>query len=210
MIKRIDDFIFDETFLPTEEFIKNFCASPSANLVHLIYITGGTATGKSDLLNVFGTELMLNNPTQKIKVVDSNDIIAHFLQLSDQNNLKDFVPHYLKSDLILIDNYELLNDKPKTNRMIIHLLAELLKANKKIIISSFDKKGFVSINKAFPNINAQTIDLNNNTIDYDKLIKSKSRLFGLVETNHRINSRDIREIEGFLKGIKFLATSNAH
>ena len=203
MIKKIEDFLFSKSLSSTKEFIKEFCKSPSTSVIQLIYITGGTSVGKTDLLNVFGTELMLNNSTSKIKRIETIDIINCFLQSLNRHNVDDFINHYLQSDIILIDDYELLNKRPKTTEMIIYFLNKLLKADKKVILSSTDKNGLNSITKILNDINVKTIDLNKNLIDLDKLIKVKSELFGLTETNYRSVSRDVREIEGFLKTEKF-------
>ena len=203
MIKKIEDFVFAKSFSETKNFIKQFCESPSTSVVELIYITGATSKGKTDLLNIFGTELMLNNSIAKIKRIEANDIINHFLHSLDQHEIENFISHYLQFEIILIDDYESLNNRAQTTEMMIHFLNSLRKAGKKIILSCTDKKGLNSITKLLPVIKTQTIDLNLNLIDLNKLIKVKSSLLGLDHANYRPDSSDIREIEGFLKKEKF-------
>jgi chromosomal replication initiation ATPase DnaA len=86
MIKKIEDFIFSKNYLPVKQFITNFCKSPNESPAQLIYITGKTSTGKTDLLNIFGTELLLNKSTTTIVRVETNDMIQHFLKSLAEDN----------------------------------------------------------------------------------------------------------------------------
>ena len=206
MIAKIENFIFSERLLPIKKFVQKFCKSPVTNSAQLIYITGGISTGKTTLLNTIGTELLLNHPELKINRIETDALVSHLLRVVSENKGDEFLNHYLKSEIVLIDNYELLNEKHKTTEVIINLLRSLIMRNVKIILSSSDTVGFKAISKVVGNTNLKLIDLDENTINIDRLVKMKSKLFGLKTRIIRPETNDIREIEGIIKKEKFLQT----
>jgi len=198
--------IFAKDSLVIKKFIKNFCKSLLTSSTELIYITGKTSSGKTDLLNVFGTELLLNNSTTKIKKIAICSVIDHFIQSIEQNQIAQFHNHYVQLDILLIDDFEYINNRPKTTEILIQFFNKIIKADKKVIISSLDKNGLKSIRKLLPTTNIHVINLDKNTVEIDYLIKVKSKFFGLRDTKYQPVSSDIREIEGLVKTEQFLRT----
>lgn len=206
MLIKIEKFLFDRSFKRQRKIIIEFCESATESLIDLVYVSGDTATGKTTILNIIQTELLIKDNNLKIKFTTAESLVQHFLQFLNEKKVDEFTSYYLQYDILLIDDYESLDDRPQTTEVFAHIFRNLIIENKKIVISCTGIEGYVSLFWKLCDKQIKLIDLNQNKFNIDKLVKMKSKQFGLKKIVDSPKFQDIREIEGFLKTEKFLQT----
>jgi chromosomal replication initiation ATPase DnaA len=194
----IENYIFDKSFKRTRNFVQRFCKSPQDSLVDIIYITGATSKGKTDLLHVFNNEVFIKNPCLKIQIIDTNCLVEHLLFLIKHDHSYELIDYYKHLDLLLLDNFETVNGKPKTIESLFSFFNQFTSMNKKIIISSLDKKLWFKLKTIKYPLRLREINLNKNQFELDRFIHLKSNLFGILDLDINPLSSDLREIEGLL------------
>jgi DNA replication protein DnaC len=170
----------------------------------LIYVFGGTSTGKTAILQVFSTELLLNDCSRKVKTVPPEKLLFDFLAMQQLGRHEQFIMHYSNYDLLVIDDFQFLIGRKKALQILTQIFTELIKRETKVLIASSE---FDCLNRVLdynPLLKCKVINLDKNKIDFDKLVKLKARQLGLKRISHTPKLTDVREVEGFLKTHKFL------
>ncbi|MBX2964582.1 MAG: ATP-binding protein [Cyclobacteriaceae bacterium] len=130
-----------DTFEKQQKIITEFCHSDKSNSFKLIYIFGNVSTGKTSILNTIQTELLNNDSSCKIKHATADNITVHFLREFKNGTVNKFLEYYLLYDFILIDEYEFLDRRPKTNELFYYLINRVIAHNKRVLITSANPDG---------------------------------------------------------------------
>lgn len=104
-------------------------------------IYGGSGLGKTHLLNAIGNYALKEDPTLKVRYVNSEEFINDFiesLQGSAQTGgiITEFHRRYREVDVLLIDDIQFLGGKGETLQQFFHTFNALHSANKQIVIAS--------------------------------------------------------------------------
>lgn len=104
-------------------------------------IYGGSGLGKTHLLNAIGNLALENDPTLKVRYVNSEEFTNEFISaLQDstrnQGQIAEFNRRYREVDVLLIDDIQFLGGKDQTLEQFFHTFNALHQANKRIVIAS--------------------------------------------------------------------------
>jgi chromosomal replication initiator protein len=178
--------------------------------------------GKTHLLHAIGNEYLKLNPEKNICYTTTDEFIreiynAFTVGTNAAESIKD---KYRQYDLLLLDDIQFLAKKEKINEIFFNIFNSNIAEGKVIVMTSdklpnyldnFEdrmKSRFVSgltirINK--PDLQAMTNILEQKIKDIeDGFIFTKDAINYIV---HR-NSRDVRQLEGYLHRILFYAINN--
>lgn len=100
------------------------------------FIYGGVGLGKTHLLHAIGNSILKKYPHLKIMYFSTENFVNEFIDCVRNGNLIMFRTKYRGSDVILIDDIQLLVGKERTQEEFFHTFNTLYGAHKQIVISS--------------------------------------------------------------------------
>ncbi|MCR5350572.1 MAG: chromosomal replication initiator protein DnaA [Acholeplasmatales bacterium] len=111
-------------------------AENPGNFVNPLYIFGGVGLGKTHLMQAVGNYISDYDVSKKIVYVQANDYLSDYMRANRDNNLKAFEEKYDNTDVLLVDDIQMLSDKNGTQQQFFKLFNELINKNKQIVITS--------------------------------------------------------------------------
>jgi chromosomal replication initiation ATPase DnaA len=168
---------------------------------NLICTYGHVSSGKTLLLKEAQNFILENKPLSKILKLDTNEICEELVSSLKKNTMNVLINNWLAYDVIIIDQFEELNTKPKTFNILTTLIKIVLENGKLVIISSLKKELFEQFRKLE---NAFFVDLDDiNSIDISRIEKQIQSNLNYQPSLATQNYSDFREYEGMLKLLKF-------
>jgi chromosomal replication initiator protein len=130
-----ENFIIGEN----NELARAACYAVSQNLGKIynpLFIYGGVGLGKTHLLQSIGNEVLLHDPSRRIKYITSERFANELIDSIRNQTVNDFKSAYQAIDLLIIDDVQFLAGKEKTQNEFFHIFNALYQINKQIVISS--------------------------------------------------------------------------
>lgn len=110
-------------------------ASMSKNSYNPLFLYGGSGLGKTHLMQAIGNEVKRQFPDKNIVYVSTESFSNEFIEAIKQNNFDNFRNKYRKTDLLLIDDIQFLENKDKMQEEFFHTFNALFELGKKIVIT---------------------------------------------------------------------------
>ncbi len=187
-----------------------------------LFIYGGVGLGKTHLLHAIGNYIYEFSPELKIKYVTceqfTNDYIASLYSSSKNKSIMEFRGKYRNLDVLMIDDIQFIYRAKETQEEFFHTFNELIMNNKQIIICS-DRPP-----KEIENLEDRLKSRFSSGLIHDiqppdietriAILHKKSQLEKYYAEDDVINyiaehiESNIRELEGKLSEVYFLATLN--
>ena len=110
-----------------------------------LFIYGGSGLGKTHLLQAIGHDILFNKPKLKVKYFKAEEFINDLVnslakgmdKASDKNKkMNDFRNKYRNADVLLIDDIQLIEGKPRTEEELYNTFDSLHNAGKQIVFTS--------------------------------------------------------------------------
>jgi chromosomal replication initiator protein len=130
-----ENFIIGEN----NELARAACFAVSQNLGKIynpLFIYGGVGLGKTHLLQSIGNEILLKDPTRRVKYITSERFANELIDSIRNQTVNEFKSSYQLIDLLIIDDVQFLAGKEKTQNEFFHIFNALYQINKQIVISS--------------------------------------------------------------------------
>ena len=99
------------------------------------FIYGGPGLGKTHLIQAIGNELLERNPNMKVLYVTIEQFYHDFVEAM-RKKLDGFTDKYRKVDVLIVDDFQFIVGKEKSQDEFFHTFNELHQHNKQIIVSS--------------------------------------------------------------------------
>lgn len=99
------------------------------------FIYGGPGLGKTHLIQAIGNELKARDPNLKVLYVTIEQFYHDFVEAM-RKKLDGFSDKYRKVDVLIIDDFQFIVGKEKSQDEFFHTFNELHQKNKQIIVSS--------------------------------------------------------------------------
>ncbi len=181
---------------------------------NLLFIYGGTGTGKTHLINSIGIEI--EKKGRKVRFMNGEDFVRKIYRilLEDPIKIEDFKDSFSDVDLLIVDDVQFFSNKEKINEIFFSIFNNLLNNRKSIILSSdkipnelnLDERMISRFNSGLtlmvkkPDVETikEIIKRKIEEDHYENVFTSQS----IEYIANRFNS-DIRVLEGILKRIKF-------
>ncbi|MCL1839693.1 chromosomal replication initiator protein DnaA [Candidatus Saccharibacteria bacterium] len=99
------------------------------------FIYGGPGVGKTHLVQAIGNEIVARNPNMRVLYTTIEQFYHEFVETM-RKNLSGFTDKYRKVDVLIIDDFQFITGKEKSQIEFFHTFNELHQKNKQIIVSS--------------------------------------------------------------------------
>ena len=100
------------------------------------FLYGGPGLGKTHLVQAIGNELLKNNPKMKVLYAPMNRFYADFINSIKNKRGDEFSRKFYKLDVLIIDDFQMIIGKEKSQEEFFNIFNELHQRNKQIIVTS--------------------------------------------------------------------------
>ena len=187
-----------------------------------LFIYGGVGLGKTHLLHAIGNYLHEFSPNLKIMYVTceqfTNDYIASLYSPSKNKSIMEFRGKYRNLDVLMVDDIQFISRGKETQEEFFHTFNELIMNNKQIIIcSDRPPKDIETLEDRLRSRFSSGLIHDIQAPDIETriaILHKKSQLEKYFAEDEVINyiaervDSNIRELEGKLSEVYFLATLN--
>ena len=114
---------------------KNIINSPGTKY-NPFFLYGGPGLGKTHLVQAIGNELIKQNPDFKVFYTPINHFYSDFVDAIRNGKGKEFNLKFQKLDCLIIDDFQLIVNKEKSQEEFFNIFNDLYQLNKQIIVTS--------------------------------------------------------------------------
>lgn len=100
------------------------------------FLYGGPGLGKTHLVQAVGNELLKRNPEMKVLYIPINHFYIEFVDAIQKKGMDAFRKKFQKLDLLIVDDFQLIAKKEKSQEEFFNLFNDMYQSNKQIIITS--------------------------------------------------------------------------
>ena len=100
------------------------------------FLYGGPGLGKTHLVQAIGNSLLLKNPKMKILYTPINHFYSDFINSIKNGAMEKFREKFRKLDVLIIDDFQFIVGKEKSQEEFFNIFNDLHQLNKQIIITS--------------------------------------------------------------------------
>ena len=100
------------------------------------FLYGGPGLGKTHLVQAIGNELLVKNPHLKILYTPISDFFSDFVDAVRNGKGKEFNRKFQELDCLIIDDFQLIVNKEKSQEEFFNIFNNLYQLNKQIIVTS--------------------------------------------------------------------------
>lgn len=100
------------------------------------FLYGGPGLGKTHLVQAIGNEIIKRHPEMKVLYTPTNHFFSEFIDMIKKNRGEDFVRKYRKLDVLIIDDFQQMIKKDRSQEEFFNIFNDLYQENKQIIVTS--------------------------------------------------------------------------
>ena len=101
-----------------------------------LFIYGGSGCGKTHLLYAIGNYIQSHRKKKKVSFLTSENFINQYILALQARKLDHFFKTFSQTDIVLLDDIQLLSNKKKSQEGLFYFLSELERQQKQIVITS--------------------------------------------------------------------------
>ena len=131
----LDNFVIGSNNELAVAAAKSIIASPGTRY-NPFFLYGGPGLGKTHLVQAIGNELIKNNPDYKIFYTPISHFYSDFIDAIQGGKGKDFNRKFQKLDCLIIDDFQFIVNKEKSQEEFFNIFNDLYQLNKQIIVTS--------------------------------------------------------------------------
>lgn len=100
------------------------------------FLYGGPGLGKTHLVQAIGNELIRNNRELKLLYMPTSDFYSEFVRMIRANQGDKFGQKYRRLDVLILDDFQSIVGKEKSQAAFFDIFNDLYQRNKQIILTS--------------------------------------------------------------------------
>lgn len=100
------------------------------------FLYGGPGLGKTHLVQAIGNEIIKRYPNMKVLYTPTNHFFSEFIDMIKKNKGEEFNRKYRKLDVLIIDDFQQMIKKDRSQEEFFNIFNDLYQENKQIIITS--------------------------------------------------------------------------
>jgi len=100
------------------------------------FLYGGPGLGKTHLVQAIGNELLRRNPKLKILYTPVSHFYSDFINSIKNNRGDEFSQKFQKLDVLIIDDFQFIVGKDRSQEEFFNIFNDLYQTNKQIILTS--------------------------------------------------------------------------
>lgn len=111
-------------------------ARPGGTAFNPLVVFGDVGLGKTHLAHAIGNEVQRTLPNKSVLFVSTEKFTNQIIQAIKNNAVTDFVNFYQLVDLLIVDDIQFLENKPKTQEIFFHIFNQLHQNGKQLVLTS--------------------------------------------------------------------------
>ncbi|MBR2754036.1 chromosomal replication initiator protein DnaA [Candidatus Saccharibacteria bacterium] len=131
----LDNFVIGSNNDLAVSAAKSIINSPGTSY-NPFFLYGGSGLGKTHLVQAIGNELIKRNPNYKVFYTPINHFYSDFIEAIKTGKGKEFYQKFQKLDCLIIDDFQLIVNKEKSQEEFFNIFNDLYQLNKQIIVTS--------------------------------------------------------------------------
>lgn len=132
---RIDNFIVGSNNDLAVSVAKAVIENPGTKN-NPFFLYSGPGLGKTHLVQAIGNEIIKNNPKMKVLYTPISHFYSDFIDSLRKGTADDFKKRFRKLDVLIIDDFQFIVNKEKSQEEFFNIFNDLYQANKQIIVTS--------------------------------------------------------------------------
>lgn len=100
------------------------------------FIYSKSGLGKTHLLIAIANEIISQNKTVNVRYSTAKDFLDLFVKSSQHKKMAKFEQKYLRNDVLLLDDFQVLEGKNETLLALFNLINDMTSSGKQVVISS--------------------------------------------------------------------------
>lgn len=109
---------------------------PGNPLHNPLYIYGEAGVGKTHLMQAIGVQVLVLNSSARIQYIHADLLVSKVVHAYQNYKFDDFQRHFKTLDLLLIDDFHLLEGKTRTQLELVQIIDTLLDNGKQLVVTS--------------------------------------------------------------------------
>ncbi|MFZ0391863.1 MAG: DnaA/Hda family protein, partial [Calditrichia bacterium] len=101
-----------------------------------LFIYGSCGCGKSHLLNSVGNYIQKTKKRKKVAYLSAENFLNEYIYALRNNNIDAFNKTILKYDVFLLDDFNILSNKKKSQEGLFFLMAEFERRRKQVVVTA--------------------------------------------------------------------------
>lgn len=131
----LDNFVIGSNNDLAVSAAKSIIASPGTRY-NPFFLYGGPGLGKTHLVQAIGNELLQKDPNLKIFYTPISHFYSDFIDAIQNGKGKEFNRKFQKLDCLIIDDFQFIVNKEKSQEEFFNIFNDLYQLNKQIIVTS--------------------------------------------------------------------------
>ena len=131
----LDNFIIGSNNNVAAAAAKSIIDAPGTRC-NPFFLYGGPGLGKTHLVQAIGNELLKRNPNYKILYTPISHFYSDFIDAIQNGKGKEFSRKFEKLDCLIIDDFQFIVNKEKSQEEFFNIFNDLYQLNKQIIVTS--------------------------------------------------------------------------
>lgn len=131
----LDSFVIGSNNDLAVSVAKNVVEQPGEKF-NPFFLYGGPGLGKTHLVQAIGNELLRRNSDLKILYTPINHFYSDFINSIKSGKGDDFSQKFRKLDVLIIDDFQMIVNKDRSQEEFFNIFNDLYQLNKQIIVTS--------------------------------------------------------------------------
>ena len=110
-------------------------ANPGRTEYNPLFIYGGYGLGKTHFLHAIGNHILENNSEKSVRYVHADDYYSEVVRAYQTKSFDAFKHYYRSLDVLLLDDVQFFNGKPRTQEEFFFAFNALIDSKKQIVVS---------------------------------------------------------------------------
>ena len=131
----LDNFVVGSSNELAAGVARLIAKNPGEKKFNPFFLYGGPGLGKTHLVQAVGNAILEQHPDMKVLYIPMNHFYSEFINAVRAGKGEDFVKKYQKLDALIIDDFQMIIGKDRSQEEFFNIFNDLHMANKQIIVT---------------------------------------------------------------------------
>ena len=131
----LDNFVVGSSNELAAGVARLIAKNPGEKKFNPFFLYGGPGLGKTHLVQAVGNAILEQHPSMKVLYIPMNHFYSEFINAVRAGKGEEFVKKYQKLDTLIIDDFQMIIGKDRSQEEFFNIFNDLHMANKQIIVT---------------------------------------------------------------------------
>lgn len=131
----LDNFVVGSSNELAAGVARLIAQNPGEKKFNPFFLYGGPGLGKTHLVQAIGNAIVEQHPEMKVLYIPMNHFYSEFINAVKVGKGEDFVKKYQRLDTLIIDDFQMIIGKDRSQEEFFNIFNDLHMANKQIIVT---------------------------------------------------------------------------